>query len=110
MQAALLRGFARKRLAEQEGTYKPLMGDPEEMLDDADEWSAPPHIGLHLTYSPLLSLFPFHCHHPFPAHPLCSPPVQCAHLNLAHSLCHNASAWGAAGARDSVCALRSHHH
>jgi len=39
MQAALLRGFARKRLAEQEGTYKPLMGDPEENLDDADEWS-----------------------------------------------------------------------
>jgi len=69
MQAALLRGFARKRLAEQEGTYKPLMGDPEENLDDADEWSAPPHMCLHLTYSPLLSLFPFHCHHP------CAPPV-----------------------------------
>jgi len=90
MQAALLRGFARKRLAEQEGTYKPLMGDPEEILDDADEWSAPPHICLHLTYSPLsLSSRSIAT---IPAHPLCTPPVQCAHLILAHSLCHDASA------------------
>jgi len=39
MQAALLRGFARKRLAEEQGTYKALMGDPSLPDDDADDWS-----------------------------------------------------------------------
>lgn len=42
MQAALLRGFARKRLAEEQGTYKALMGDPSLPDDDADDWSLPP--------------------------------------------------------------------
>mmetsp|Transcript_12299 Transcript_12299/g.30115 ORF Transcript_12299/g.30115 Transcript_12299/m.30115 type:complete len:295 (+) Transcript_12299:46-930(+) len=34
LQAALLRGFARKRMKESQGTYVPLMGDP---LTDAEE-------------------------------------------------------------------------
>ena len=40
LQAALLRGFARKKLAEEQGTYKPLMGDPDnpDDADDADDW------------------------------------------------------------------------
>lgn len=41
LQAALLRGFARKKLAEEQGTYSPLMGDPDASDDesDADVWS-----------------------------------------------------------------------
>jgi len=39
LQAALLRGFARKKLQEEEGTYSPLMGDPEEDEADDGEWS-----------------------------------------------------------------------
>lgn len=39
LQAALLRGFARKRLKEQKGTYKPLMGDPDSLDEDKDiDW------------------------------------------------------------------------
>ena len=40
LQAALLRGFARKKLAEEQGTYTPLMGDPDADLeeDDAEDW------------------------------------------------------------------------
>jgi hypothetical protein len=38
-QAALLRGFARKRLKEQKGVYQPLMGDPEKDQDEEIEWS-----------------------------------------------------------------------
>ncbi len=37
-QAALLRGFARKRLKEQKGVYEPLMGDPETDPEEV-EWS-----------------------------------------------------------------------
>ncbi|EKX43525.1 hsp70, chloroplastic [Guillardia theta CCMP2712] len=42
LQAALLRGFARKRMQEEQGTYKPLTGDPEDPPEDEDweddEW------------------------------------------------------------------------
>lgn len=38
LQAALLRGFARKKLKEKQGTYKPLMGDPEADDSKGIDW------------------------------------------------------------------------
>ena len=60
LQAALLRGFARKKLAEQDGTYTPLIGDTEKELaadDDQDWFPRSLSCSLSLSLSLHLSLF-----------------------------------------------------